>query len=123
MSASAAMPMAGAEQRNDERFVLPLAVRGTDPLASAETVTSTSNISATGVYPALRRKAEVGTELEWEITFPSELSASRIRIRCRGKIVRVERPDAAGQIGVAAALESCEFVREPAPALKIQAST
>ena len=103
----------GTDERKHRRFdlSLPAQVR-TRADAPPEVQTSTRDISASGVYLTLPRGIEPGAELEWELTLPPELSQGNVvRIRCRGKVVRVERPDAEGKIGVAATIENYEFIK------------
>lgn len=58
----------------------------------------------------------MGAELPLEMTLPPALIQGSSRsIRCRCKIVRVEEPDANGQIGVAATVGRFRFVRPDQP--------
>ena len=103
----------GAEERKHRRFdlALPAQVR-TRADAPPEVQASTRDISAGGVYFTLPREIEPGSELEWELMVPPEFSQGQaVRIRCRGKVIRVERPDAQGKVGVAATIEEYEFIK------------
>jgi hypothetical protein len=74
--------------------------------------TITRDISARGVCFELSEEMELGSELRWEMALPPQLCGGQdVRIRCRGKIVRVEKSDAQGKVGVAATIESYEFIR------------
>ncbi len=106
--------MSGSEKRGARRFDISLPVkvrRAASESTDSEESTSTRNVSASGVYLSLPEKVELGSELEWEMTLSSPLSPGEIRILCRGKIIRVEPPDANGRVGVAASLQSYEFLR------------
>ncbi len=101
----------GTDKRKHPRFKLALPVE-VKMGSEAQMATSTSDVSAAGVCFTMAQECEVGSELEWELTLPSELSQGRpVRIRCVGKVVRVDRPQARGRIGVAATIERYEFLR------------
>ena len=53
--------------------------------------------------------------MEFILTLPGEITQGQpVRVRCKGKVVRVDRAAAEGNaIGVAATIERYEFVREP----------
>lgn len=110
------MKTAVAERRKYRRYDLSLEVhlrprgkRGGTPIRS-----QTRDISARGVYFDVVEAIEVGTDLEFEVNLPPELSAGRnVRIRCHGRVVRVDAPDNEGGMGVAATIESYEFVAVP----------
>ena len=73
--------------------------------------TATRDISARGIYFSLNGDFELGTELECEITLPPELChGNSMQVKCRGRIVRVERNDE-DSIGVAATIEDYEFLK------------
>jgi hypothetical protein len=102
----------GAERRIHRRFdlALPMRVRvraQTPQLLDA----ATKDISARGLYFNLHGDFELGTELECEVTLPPELcQGNAIQVKCKGRIVRVERGDD-DVIGVAATIEDYEFVK------------
>jgi hypothetical protein len=104
--------MTGVERRIHRRFdlALPMLVRvraQTSQLLEA----STKDISARGLYFHLDGDFELGTELECEVTLPPELcQGNAIQVKCKGRIVRVER-GVDEQIGVAATIEDYEFVK------------
>ena len=105
--------MTGAERRIHRRFdlSLPVKVRVKTQVA-AEIATATNDISARGIYFSMSGDYELGSELECEVTLPPELcQGNAIQVRCRGRIVRVERRDVEGKIGVAATIEDYEFVK------------
>ncbi len=103
--------MSDSDHRRHHRFDLSLPVK-VRPAATLEIETSTKDISASGISFTMSRDCELGSELEWELTLPPELcQGNNVRIRCRGKVVRVDRLDAPGKIGVAATIETYEFVK------------
>lgn len=103
----------GAERRRHRRFdlSLPVKVRVKTQVA-AQVTTSTKDISARGIYFTISEDLDIGSELECVLTLPPELcQGNTIQVRCRGKIVRVERPDTDNNIGVAATIEDYEFIK------------
>jgi hypothetical protein len=50
--------------------------------------------------------------LEFELNLPPELCAGKnVRIRCRGRIIRLDKPKPDSGVGIAATIENYEFVR------------
>ncbi len=101
----------GAEHRRHHRFALSLPVEvKAGPGVQVET--ATRDVSASGLYFSMPQNVQPGSELDWELMLPPELcGGEKVRIRCHGKVVRVERPDAQGKIGVAATIESYRFIK------------
>jgi c-di-GMP-binding flagellar brake protein YcgR len=107
------MSNAATERRKYRRYDLSIEVNVKPRKRVAAPVrTFTRDISARGIYFDFSEKMDPGSELEFELNLPPELAAGKaVRIRCRGKIVRVERPSAEGVVRVAATIESYEFIR------------
>lgn len=103
----------GAEQRKHRRFELSFPVRVRVKAEAAPQIeTSTRDISGSGVYFTLPQNVEPGSELECELTLPPELcQGMTVRVKSRGRVVRVERREGENKIGVAAVFEHYEFVR------------
>jgi hypothetical protein len=102
----------GAEKRVHRRFdlALPMLVRVRTQTAQL-LETSTKDISARGLYFQLHGDFELGTELECQVTLPSELcQGTAIQVKCKGRIVRLER-GYDDSVGVAATIEDYEFVK------------
>lgn len=103
--------MLGTEKRRHRRFdlSLPVAVRME---TASEIKTATKDISARGIYFTMDEGYQLGSQLECVVTLPPELcQGNMIQVRCRGKIVRVEPPDAQKKVGIAASIEDYEFVK------------
>ena len=103
--------MDSAEKRRAQRFpiTLPVAVRLSQesPPASVQT----KDISSSGVYLEFSTPMDVGSALEFILALPPEITQGQaVRVRCKGKVVRVDHSRADG-IGVAATIERYEFVR------------
>jgi len=104
---------AGVENRKHRRYslTLPLRVR-VKTQTWAETDTSTRDVAAAGVSFVMAQPCEIGSLVEFELSLPPEVSQGIVvRIRCRGKVVRVERPDISGRFGVGATIEEYEFLK------------
>ena len=106
----------GVEQRKHRRYNLAFPVR-VQPKARANTAppieTSTKDISAHGIYMVISEDLEIGSELELEITLPAELAGGKsVKLRCRGKVARLEPRNAEGKIGVGAIIQDYEFFQE-----------
>jgi len=104
--------VSGAERRIHRRFdmTLPIRIRVKAEVPVVET--ATTDISARGLYFRLDGHIELGTELECQVTLPPELcQGNTIQVKCRGRIVRVERREGDPSVGVAATIEDYEFVK------------
>lgn len=109
--------MAETERRRHRRFGLALPVEVRVNTAAALQVRScTKDVSSTGIYFTVAEKIDLGSELECLLTISAGLPEDAIRVRCRGKVVRVEKPDAERRISVAASIEEYEFLRPAAAA-------
>jgi hypothetical protein len=102
-----------AERRRYRRYDLAIEVQVRPrKRVAAPVCTVTRDISARGVYFDFAGQMDPGSELSFELQLPPELSAGRsVRVRCRGKIVRVEPANGDGPARVAATIEDYEFVR------------
>jgi len=90
---------------------IPVRVRAAAE-AAPEVLTVSKDISRGGIYFTMPEQMESGASLEFEVMLPGEIfSGKPLQVRCRGKIVRVERPSLPGLLGVAATIERYQFVR------------
>jgi len=98
-----------AAQRFD--FHLPVTVR----LAGGENEGSgfTQDLCARGALFYTDFALHEGDAVELTLVMPSEITlAESMRVRCRGKVVRVVQPGVGSKCGVAVHLEGYEFLRE-----------
>ncbi len=96
------------ERRSATRFQLklPLTLR----FDGKEIAAFTSDVSARGVLFYSDSDQFGNAPLEFDITFPPEITLSTsLRVRCRGTIVRTMPPSPMG-IGVAATIHNYEFL-------------
>ena len=108
--------MNATDKRRAKRFPmrLPVAVK-VDQQRPDKQVVETRDVSSSGVYFEFGDPLEVGAALEFLLTLPEPITkGSPVRIRCIGKVVRVEKDHSGekGRTGVAATIERYEFVRE-----------
>ena len=100
------------EQRNTRRFALQLPVSVKYVEGAKEQIAQTRDVSARGVFFYMDSNVKVGSDLEFTLTLPSEITLTdSIRVRCKGKVVRVE-DRGAERIGVAAAIDQYDFISE-----------
>ena len=99
------------ERRGTRRFSLRLPVAVRVSSSERELEAQTKDVSARGIYFFLGEAIEEGVPLEFLLTLPPEITLSEsIRVRCRGRALRVE-PHAAGEkTGVAAIIDDYQFL-------------
>ena len=105
--------MAHKERRTSRRFMmkLPLTVRWMDNTVVGEVATESREVSSRGLYFYLPKVLKSGSAVEIVMTLPHELTqAGPVKVRCLGRILRTDEPGQ-GDIGVAAAIERYEFLR------------
>ena len=110
------------ERRVGQRFpyLLPVAFR--QPADGIEGVGFTQDVSSRGVFLLTDAPLVAGSEIEITLNMPSEITLGEsMRVRCRGRVLRVVRPANGGssglaetKIGVAVRLEGYEYLAEPA---------
>ncbi len=78
-----------SEARTGKRFPLHLPITIYDAKSKKHKGTTT-NLSAAGVYIHADAPFEVGSNVEFEITLPIEVTGTTrpVEIRCRGRVVR-----------------------------------
>lgn len=72
----------------------------------------TRDVSAGGVYFYLDSDIPSGSTVEFVVTFPPEITLVKsLRVRCTGKVIRIDRPIPQG-VGIAAEIQRYEFLTE-----------
>ncbi len=105
------------ERRNARRYELafPINLRLGQgaPLQIQEGVTR--DISARGLFFVVDADLAVGSNVEFTLTLPTSVTQSAdVRVRARGRVVRVERPRPGTEeerMGVAAVIETYDIIR------------
>jgi hypothetical protein len=100
------------EKRTTRRFSLdlPISVKFLNH-DQQELAGHTRDVSSRGVFMYLDTDITAGVPIEFVMTLPQEITlADPIRVRCMGKILRVDKA-AQGQ-GVAVAIEKYDFIGE-----------
>ncbi len=105
--------MPGTDQRKHPRFALALPAKvRLQTVAEPSIEACTKDISSKGIYFVMSQNPEPGSELEFEVRLPEEITGGKtIQLRCRGKIVRVDRRESEDQVGIAATIEQYEFIK------------
>jgi len=104
------------ERRTARRYELSLPVVVRSPIQrEVETRNGqTRDISTRGVYFLIERDMAPGTELDFTLTLPAEITrGTEVFIRAHGRVVRVEKKteDGSERLGVAAVIEKYDIIR------------
>jgi hypothetical protein len=111
------MESAQAERRGEQRFPLrlPVVVKSMHDGVQEES-SLTRDVSARGAFFYLDGKLAEGTPVELILTLPAEITLTEsIRVRCKGKVVRVVGTINGGKTGVAAVIDQYDFATESDP--------
>ena len=106
------MAQPGPEKRATRRFSLdlPISVRFLDN-GRKELAGHTRDVSSRGVFMYLDAEIREGAPIEFVMTLPPEITLSDpIRVRCAGRVLRVDKTGHAQ--GVAVAIDKYDFVSE-----------
>ncbi|HKW88067.1 MAG TPA: PilZ domain-containing protein [Candidatus Acidoferrales bacterium] len=105
------------ERRLARRYDLSLPVIVHLPVEKESSARSgqTRDISTRGVYFTLREDLAPGTELDFTLTLPAEITrGTEVLVRAHGRVVRVDRkedPVPQSNVGVAAVIERYDIIR------------
>ena len=109
--------MAEAQQEKDKRATrrfalrLPVSVRYGD--GSQEHAAQTRDVSARGICFYVDSAIQAGSALDFTLTLPPEITLTEsIRVRCKGRVVRVESGGANSKMAVAAVIDEYEFLAD-----------
>jgi hypothetical protein len=99
-----------SEARTGKRFPLELPIK----IQGVEQGSVTGNMSAAGVYIRGNPALDIGSNVEFEIALPPELTGGNehVIVQCKGRVVRKD-PGAGESHGVACVIDTYDFVRQP----------
>lgn len=100
------------EKRSTRRFALelPISIKFLND-GKYELTGKTRDVSSRGVYIRMSSDISEGASLEFVMTLPPEVTlAGAIRVRCHGRVLRVEKNG--HEQGVAVAIQKYDFVGE-----------
>jgi len=99
-----------SEARTGKRFPLELPIK----IQGVEQGSVTGNMSAAGVYIRGNSALDIGSNVEFEIALPPELTGGNehVVVQCKGRVVRKD-PGAGETHGVACVIDTYDFVRQP----------
>ena len=105
----------GEELRATRRFNLRLPIEvkyAADSTIQAKA--HTRDVSSRGISFYFDTVLQPGSDIEFTLTLPPEITLTEsIRVRCKGKVVRVDTPQmAGGKLGIAATIQHYEFVAD-----------
>ena len=107
-----------SEQRKNQRFELKLPIELVKGSSEGTTqIGETRNLSSGGVLFTSDGKLQKGDSIEYMVTLPSNGGEPALRLRCMGKVVRVDERDlpesssSRHPFSIAATLERHEFLR------------
>jgi hypothetical protein len=103
-----------AEKRATRRFTLRLPVEINYPgHAGAALPAQTRDVSARGICFYLDAPMATGSAIEFTLTLPPEITLTEsIRVRCKGKVVRVDQGMSDTRVPVAAVIDEYEFLSD-----------
>ena len=102
-----------AEKRATRRFALRLPVSVSYSGNTTALAAQTRDVSARGICFYLDSPLTTGSDIEFTLTLPPEITLTEsIRVRCKGKVVRVEDGEAETKVPVAAVIDEYEFLSE-----------
>jgi len=106
-----------SEARTGKRFPLELPIKIHRAEENGQHSGVTGNLSAAGVYIRADATLDVGSNVEFEIALPPEMTGGTedVVIQCRGRVVRKDDPAAGSKSteaqGVACVIDTYDFVR------------
>jgi hypothetical protein len=102
------------EKRATRRFALrlPVSVVYNDSGAQGQSA-QTRDVSARGICFYVDAPIATGAPIEFTLTLPPEITLTEsIRVRCKGRVVRVDPGAPNGKVAVAAVIDEYEFLSE-----------
>ena len=102
------------DKRVTRRFPLRLPVSVRYGEETQEHDAQTRDVSARGICFFVDSAIQAGSPIDFTLTLPPEITLTEsIRVRCKGRVVRVEGGSPSGKMAVAAVIDEYEFLTEP----------
>ena len=101
------------DKRATRRFALRLPVSVHYGENGQEHTAQTRDVSARGICFYVDSAIQAGAGLYFTLTLPPEITLTEsIRVRCKGRVVRVESGNSDGKVAVAAVIDEYEFLAD-----------
>jgi hypothetical protein len=101
------------DKRATRRFALRLPVSVRYGQDGEEHTAQTRDVSARGVCFYVDSAMQAGSALDFTLTLPPEITLTEsIRVRCKGRVVRVESGGPNSKMAVAAVIDEYEFLAD-----------
>jgi PilZ domain-containing protein len=101
------------DKRATRRFALRLPVSVKYGENDEEHAAETRDVSARGICFYVDSAIQAGSAIDFTLTLPPEITLTEsIRVRCKGRVMRVEGGDPAGKLAVAAVIDEYEFLAD-----------
>ena len=99
------------DKRATRRFALRLPLSIRQGGSAAEQQTQTRDVSARGISFFLESAIQAGSAIDFTLTLPPEITLTEsIRVRCKGRVLRVEGGGPSHKMAVAAVIDDYEFL-------------
>jgi hypothetical protein len=102
-----------SDKRSTRRFALrlPVSVRCGE---TEEQAAQTRDVSARGICFFVDTAVQAGSAIDFTLTLPPEITLTEsIRVRCKGRVLRVEGGAPTTKMAVAAVIDEYEFLADP----------
>ncbi len=101
------------DKRATRRFALRLPVTVRYGENEQEHAAQTRDVSARGICFFVDSAIQAGSPIEFTLTLPPEITLTEsIRVRCKGRVVRVEGGNPVNKMAVAAVIDEYEFLAD-----------
>jgi hypothetical protein len=101
------------DKRATRRFALRLPVTVRYEQDQQEHTAQTRDVSARGICFYVDSAIRAGSAIDFTLTLPPEITLTEsIRVRCKGRVVRVESGNPANKMAVAAVIDEYEFLAD-----------
>jgi hypothetical protein len=101
------------DKRATRRFALRLPVTVRYGENGQDHDAQTRDVSARGICFFIDSAIQAGAGIDFTLTLPPEITLTEsIRVRCRGRVVRVEGGGSNGKMAVAAVIDEYEFLAD-----------